>query len=372
MIGRRHLALAAVVALVAGHAPAPTRAAPIEVRVARGTEGVVAAGGIDLAVVEVVSGADVALTGTVEVDGGRHPVALAARGVATVTVARRLPAGTTALTGVLATVAIDGDPPVAVPVPAARVVVRPTVVLSDRPASALAVVEPWRLAQGLGEAVVVAPGRSLAWTALLGTGALVIDRPAPSLPPAAAELARRYLALGGRVCRLVDDGPPRCAQADAVAVPRTAVPARIGPRLTTWAVLAVALAATLVALTRLRRRGALTALVVVAGALGPAIGFVRRPDSALAVRGVRASAGAGEDWIAAEVGASELAGAFALGDALWIEPSLGGGGGPLERTGLAGRVPAPGSWRIRGFVAADGAGWVAGLTRASRPLPELP
>ena len=72
--GRRALA-GLVVVVLAAIATTATAAPPVEVRVERGLGGVVAAGGIDVAVVELRSVADVGLTGTVELAGRSHPLA---------------------------------------------------------------------------------------------------------------------------------------------------------------------------------------------------------------------------------------------------------------------------------------------------------
>jgi hypothetical protein len=367
-------AWAVAVAGLAGPAPAAAAPAPLEVRAVRGLDGVVAAGGIDVAVVEVRSGADVAAGGVVELAGRRHPIELAARGVATLTVAARLPPGASALTAIGVRVRVGGGEAVA-EVPAARVVARPVIVLADEPAAALAALEPWRRERGLGEPVALPAARApAAWIALVGAGALVIDRPAATLAPVAARAARRFLAAGGTVCRVGDAGePPACVQAPALSVPRTSVRARLAPVMERWAWAAAALAAGLVlALLVPRRRGLAGAVALVVGLAVPALATVRNPDSRLVVRGVRADAGAGEDWIAAEVGVSDLVRGVALGDGLWLEPTAGAGGGPLDTVGLGGRLPGPGSWRVRGFVPAGAAGWAARLTRAPRALPELP
>lgn len=367
----RAIAVAVGVALgVAGLGP--VEAAPVEVRVARGLDGVVPVGGVDLAVVEVRSGADVALAGSVEVGGRSYTVELAARGVAVVTLAARLPPGASAVTALPVRARIGGGEVAAV-VPGARVVARPIVVVSDAPAATLAAVEAWRASEQLGEPVVIAPARVPTWAALQRVGALVIDRPAAELPAAAAQTVRRFLAAGGRVCRFVDGATPRCAQADPLAAPQTRARARIAPALGAWAWAALALALGLGVVAWLpRRRGAAALAVLVVGAAAPVIGAVRGADSRLAVHGVRATAGGGEDWIAAELGVSELAGALGLGDALWIEPTGGDGGGPLDDIGLRGRVPGPGAWRLRGFVPAAARGWTDGLARRERALPELP
>lgn len=366
---RALVGLLGVVALAA----APASAAPIEVRAARGLDGVVAARGIDVAVVEVRSGADAALTGTVEIAGRSHAIALAARGLATVTVAARLPSGASALTALPVRVRV-GSGDVAAEIPAGRVVARPLVMIGDPSAAALATIEPWRLDRGLGEVVALAPGRvPAAWPALQGVGALVLDRPATELPAATARAVRRFLAAGGEVCRLVDDRGPTCVQADVVSVPRTRERARLAGTMRTWALVALALAAALALATLVpRRRGPLVAALLALGALAPALPVVRGADSRLAARGVRADAGGGEDWVAAELGVSDLAGALDLGPDLWLEPTDAEGGGALDDVGLRGRVPAPGSWRLRGFVPATARGWAAHLTRHPRPLPELP
>ena len=366
-------ALAVVVAVV-GLSAAVASAAPIDVRVARGLDGVVAAGGIDVAVVEVRSGGDAALTGTVELAGRTYPVALAARGVATVTVAARLPAGASSVTALPVRVRIGGGVVEAV-VPAARVVRRPIVVIGDAPAALLAAIEPWRQASELGEAIVMAPERMPArWPMMMGVGAIVLDRPAGELPAAAASSVRRFLGAGGKVCRMTGAGAtPTCVQADALAVPLTRVRARLASAMTAWAWVALALAAALLIVIVLpRRRGAVALAVLALGVAAPVVVTVREADSRLALRGVRAAAGGGEDWLAAELGVSDLAGAIALGGELWIEPTEAEGGGPLDDVGLRGRVPGPGSWRVRGFVPAAEEGWAAGLTRSRRALPELP
>ncbi len=377
--GWRALAGLVVLALAATAATA-LAAPPVEVRVERGLGGVVAAGGIDVAVVELRSAADVALTGTVELAGRSHRLELAARGVATVTVAARLQAGASAVSALPVRVVVaggvsGGGGEVEAEVPGARVVARPTVVISDAPAPLLAALEPWRVASELGEVVVIAPGRvPAAWPVLVGAGALVLDRPAGELSEGAARAARRFLAAGGKVCRLVGEGgAPTCVQADLVSIPRTAVRARLAPTMTTWAWAALALTAGLAAVLLVpRRRGAVVVLALGLGGLAPVVAAVRGSDSRLAVRGVRVSAGAGEDWIAGEVGASDLTGALDLGPGLWIEPTSAEGGRPLDDVGLRGRVPGPGSWRLRGFVPAEAGGWAARLTRDPRPLPELP
>ena len=366
-------ALLCALASVLG-AVAPAAAAPIEVRTARGIEGVLAAGGIDVAVVEVRSGADVALAGTVEVGGRTYPVALAARGVASVTVAARLPSGASAVTALPVRIRIGGGD-VEAEVPGARVVARPLVVIGDAPAALLAAIEPWRRSQDLGEPVVVTPGRvPAAWPVMIGVGAVVLDRPAAELAAPAARAARRYLAAGGRVCRLLgEDAAPTCVQADAAPVPRTRVRARLAPVMGGWGWLALALAGGLgLVLALPRRRGTAAAVVLGLAVLAPSLGAVRKPDSLLAARGVRADAGAGEEWVAAELGVSDLAGGVDLGPGLWIEPTGADGGGPLDDVGLRGRLAGAGSWRLRGFVPAGTGGWADGLTRHPRPLPELP
>lgn len=370
------IALRLALALTVLVAATSAAAAPVEIRTARGIGGVVVAGGVDVAVLELRSGADVALTGAVELDGRRHPVELPARGLATVTVARRLPTGASAVVAVPAGVVL-GDERREVVVPSARVVARPTVVMTDAPATLVPALEPWRREAGLGEVVVVAPTEPpVPWPALLGVGALVIDRPATALPPEAGRLVRRLLAAGVKVCRPVAGPTPTCVQADALPVPHTRVKPRIAPTLGGWAWAALALAVLLAVVAALPGqrglRGLALVAVVVVGAAVPAVGFVRRADGQLETRGVRATAGDGEDWIAAELGASELARGAPLGLGVWIEPSVGGEGSALDDVGLRGRLPGPGSWRLRGFVAADAGGWTRKLTRHPRALPELP
>jgi hypothetical protein len=208
----------------------------------------------------------------------------------------------------------------------------------------------------------------------MNAGALVIDRPAAALTPALATLARRFLAAGGTVCRIVDDGAaPVCVRAGNLSVPRTSVRATLAPVLGGWAWAAAALAAGLALVMFVPRRRGLALLAVLAvGVVVPAVGNVRVPDSRLAVRGVRADAGGGEDYVAAELGISDLGRGVTLGDGLWIEPTDGAGGGPLDGVGLSGRLPGPGGWRVRGFVGKDAGGWAARLTRVARALPELP
>ena len=365
-------ALAVVVAVV-GLSAAVASAAPLDVRVARGLDGVVAAGGIDVAVVEVRSGGDAAVAGTVELAGRTYPVELAARGVATVTVAARLPAGASSVTALSVRVRIGGSVIEAM-VPAARVVRRPIVVIGDAPAALLAAIEPWRQASELGEAIVVAPERMpTRWPVMMGVGAVVLDRPVGELPAAAAAAVRRFLGAGGKVCRMTGAATPTCVQADALAVPLTRVRARLAAVITAWAWAALALAAALLIVMVLpRRRGLAAAAVLALGVAVPVVMNVREADSRLALQGVRAAAGGGEDWLAAELGVSDLAGAVALGGELWIEPTEAEGGGPLDEVGLRGRVPGPGSWRLRGFVPADAGGWADRLTRSARTLPELP
>ena len=64
---------------------------------------------------------------------------------------------------------------------------------------------------------------------------------------------------------------------------------------------------------------------------------------------MRAPAGGGEDWVVAELGASELAALpRRLDGAVWLEPS-GAVDGVIRLDDPT--VDWPGSWRVRGFVA---------------------
>ncbi len=377
-------ASAALIALVAAAAalaaPSPARAddrLAVEVVVDRGVGGVVPAGGIDVVVVEVRSRLAMPARVQVAVAGAApQPIELAAHGRATVTLAARVGPGVSALPARAVRVSrgadgADGE------VPAVRVVARPVIVVTDGAAALLPRVDVWRRGEQLGDPVVVAPEAVPArWQALFGAGAVVIDRPIAALGELAARTIRRHLAAGGTVCRLdvADAAPPRCARAAPLALPRTRQTAPIAAVPRALALVGLGLAATLLGAVALRRRWprAAATLAVAACAAATLLPLLLATAPAIAVRGVRADAGGGEDWVVAEVGASELLGAAALGDELWIEVSGDPGGGALGVVGLAGAVPGAGSYRIRGFVAADARGWTGALARAPRAPPESP
>jgi hypothetical protein len=349
---------AAVVALVIA-AATPAAAAPaIEVRASRGVGGVVPAGGIDVLELEVRSGADRALEARLEVDGRAHAVAVPARGRARLVLGRRVPAGA----GALPPVAITGD--ATLTVPGARVVHRPVIVVADDAAATLARVEPWRRTEGLGDPVAIAPEALPArWQALAGAGAIVLDRPREHLTGDAARVVARHLASGGRVCTVAE--PVRCERAAPVAIPRSRVQASSAALPRRLAAISLALALALVGAAAAPRR--VRAGVAAAAIAGAAIILAAWPPAAsLAVRGVRV-AGAGEDWVAAELGVAETGPMPRLDGDLWLEP-VGAGDrlAPLDAAGFSGRPPAAGSYRVRGFVAPDAA-WAHALRDREAP-----
>lgn len=362
----------ALVTLVIGLAAGAAQAQPLELRVRRGVGGVVAAGGIEVVDLEVANAGTVAAEVTVEVEGRSFPLALAARGGATLTLARRIPPGADAVPATTARLRAGRGDAIERDVPAARVVHRPVVVVTDDAAALLPRVDRWRRELALGPPVAVAPDAVPArWQALSGVGALVLDRPAAALAPAARQQVARLLAMGAPVCRFLDAGAatPACARAAPITPPRTRQPATVRPAIGALAATAGAVALLLAAAALVRRRRWRIALVIAALIAGGAAPFVRNPDSGLRVRGARAAAGGGEDWIVAELGVSDLSGATHLGGDLWIEPSAPVSPGtlpPLDDTGLGGRVPGAGSWRVRGFAPASAGGWASGLARVDR------
>ncbi len=393
--------IAAALALAVGlalTAPVAHARPLVEVRVTRGVGGVVAAGGIDVVELEVRSGADAAVRMALVVEGRPRTVDLAARGTATLTLARRLAPGASGLPAVA--VRTD-DGAVVATIPAARVTARPVIVVTDDAATMLPRVDGWRQREGLGAPAAVAPdGLPTRWQALVGVAALVLDRPTAALAPAAAQQVRRYLATGGMVCRwAASDAAPVCVRAAAIAVPRTRQAATVAGAVRRLGMIALGVAGALMVASvaaariarrrrqrggRSRRRG--RAAVVGAALIGVASGmvapFVRSPDDGAVIRGVRVAAGDGEEWVAAELGASDLdigdrgAGDVLAGD-LWIErsgPSPSGAAAVFDDGGLRGRVPGAGSWRVRGFVAATTArrGWAARLAAVARPSVEAP
>lgn len=363
----------ALVTLVVGLATGAAQAQPLELRARRGVGGVVAAGGLEVVELDVTSAGTVATEVTVEVEGRHFPLALAARGRATLTLARRLPPGADAVPATTARVRARRGDAVEREIPAARVVHRPVVVVTDDAAALLPRVDRWRRELALGPPVAVSPdAMPTRWHVLSGVGAMVLDRPAAALGPASRRQVARLLAMGAPVCRFLDAGAaaPACARAAPITPPRTRQPATVRPAIGVLVATAGAVALGLAAAALVRRRRWRVALVIAALVAGGAAPFVRDPDSGLRVRGLRVAAGGGEDWIVAELGASDLSGATILGGDVWIEPSAPVAPGalpPLDDTGLAGRVPGAGSWRVRGFVPAATAGWASALARIDRP-----
>jgi hypothetical protein len=343
--------LAAIALVLAASAPAAAAPA-IELRASRGAGGVVPAGGIDVVELEVISGADVPVEAVLEIDGRRREVALPARGRARLALGRRVPAGL----GTLPAVEIGGD--AALIVPPARVVHRPVIVVADDAAAALARVEPWRREQRLGDPVALSPeALPSRWQALAGAGAIVLDRAPDRLPAAAARVVARHLAAGGRVCALGD--AIRCEQGPLVAVPRSRVlpsSAAVPRALAAIALgLAVALLAAAAAPRRLRAR--LAAPAIAAAAL---IATLWSPPPSLELRGIRV-AGAGEDWVAAELGVAETGPPPRLDGDLWLEPAGAAASlAPLDDAGFSGRPGGAGSYRVRGFTP-PGTAWALRL-----------
>lgn len=394
---RRAAALLVATATLALAAAAHARPA-LELHARRGVGGLAPAGGIDVVEVEVASAADVPLSVEVTIDGGAQRLVLAARGRSVVTVARRVPAGATSLGAVSvrarvvgATAARGSDAAAAArgsdaaaftdaieaSVASLPVVARPVVVVTDDAAAVLPGIDRWRRTLDLGAPVAIAvdavPPR---WQSLIGVGALVIDRPVDAFAPEVARRITWHLAGGGQVCRLDPGAPaPRCTRAAPLALPRTARAGSIAPatRALGSIALVVALALALAAAVA-RRRGSIALVMVAAAlALGAAAPSLGAANDALAITGIRATAGNGEDWIAAELGANELTDQLALGGDLWIEPSGPAARAPrLDTHGLAGRIPGPGSWRVRGFVPAAARDWTRALVRIDRAVPEAP
>lgn len=366
--------LAFALALAAGGA----QAQPLEVRARRGVGGVVAAGGIDVVELEVVNAAAVPFEVTVTVEGRARPLSLAARGAATLALARRIPPGADALPATSVTVSVPGGARVATDIPAARVVHRPVVVITDDAAAIVPRVDRWRRDLALGPPVMVIPdAMPRRWQTLSGVGAVVIDRPASALAAPARQQIARVLAMGAPVCRWSDGDAtaPVCVRAAPITPPRTRVVATVRPAIDQLAAAAGAVAALLALAAMARRMRWRVAAVVAALAIGGVMPFVRTSDHGLRVHGTRVAAGGGEDWVLAEIGASELGGVELLGGDLWIEPSAPVAPGtlaPLDDAGLAGRIPAAGSWRARGFVPAATGGWTDALSRTTRPVVEAP
>jgi hypothetical protein len=345
------IALALVLAATARAAAAPA----IEVRASRGAGGIVPAGGIDVVELEVISGADVPVDATLEIDGRRHRVALPARGRARLALGRRVPAGI----GSLPAVAIGGD--ASLTVPAARVVHRPVIVVADDAAAALARVEPWRREQQLGDPVALAPeALPDRWQALAGAGAIVLDRGRDRLAAGPARLVARHLAAGGQVCTLA--GSIDCERGPQVPVPRSRVQASSAalPRALGAIGLGLAVALLGAAAAPRRRRAVLGAAAIAIAAL---IAALWSPPASLELRGVRV-AGADEDWVAAELGVAETGPLPRLDGDLWLEPAGAGSTlAPLDDSGFTGRPAAAGSYRVRGFTA-PGTAWAQRLAEA--------
>lgn len=368
----------ALVTLALALAAGTAEPQPLEMRARRGAGGVVAAGGIDVVELDVVNAATVPVEVTVTVDGRALPLALAARGTATLTLARRIPPGADALAATPVMVSAAGGARIAGEVSAARVVHRPVIVITDDAAALLPRVDRWRRDLALGPPVTVMPdAMPRRWQALSGVGALVLDRPAHALAAEAQQQVARVLAMGVPVCRFVDAdvAAPECIRAAPVTPPRTREAATVRPAVGNLASAAFAVAVLLAAAAVLRTMRWRAAAMIAALAVGGVAPFVREPDSGVRVRGTRASTGGGEDWVVAEVGASELGGPVVLGGDLWIEPSAPVAPGtlaPLDDAGLGGRLPAAGSWRVRGFVPAATGGWTDSLARVMRPAVEAP
>ena len=371
----RRGAAAIVAAAVAVAAVAAEAAVPLEVRAARGLADLVPADGLEVIAIDVRSGADAPAQIAIEVDGvaAADAVALAARGRAQVTVARRVPSGAARLPPLAVRARAQGDAAwTAIELPPLAIAARPVLVFTDGAAAVVPPLDGWRRARGADAIVALPLDATVRWPALVGAGAVVIDRPAAALPAALARELTRHLASGGTVCRVgAGDAEPRCARAQAIAVPRTRQPGDIGPPVRARGRLALGLAIALAIAGALRRRAPRWALGVGGGALvAVALAVVGIGGEGLRTRGVRAASGGGEDWIVAELGASDLAALpVPLDGALWLEPS-GATGGVIRLDAPV--VAAPGSWRVRGFVAADAAGWAGGLRRIARPTPELP
>ncbi|MBP6848932.1 MAG: hypothetical protein KA201_34540 [Kofleriaceae bacterium] len=372
MRGAAPAMVAAWIALAAADARA---AVPLEVHAARGLGGLVPADGLEVIAVDVTSGGDAPAVIAIELDGepAADGVALAARGRARVTVARRVPAGIATLPAATVRARAAGDAAwTATELPPVAVAARPIVVVTDAAAAVVPPLDGWRRARGAGAMVAITPDAALRWPALTAVGAVVIDRPAAALPAALARELTRHLASGGTVCRAdATAAEPRCVRAAAIAVPRTRQPGDVGPPVRTRGRLALALAVAMMIAGALRRRAPRAAVLGGVAALAlTAIAVIAIPADAVIARGVRAPAGGGEDWVVAELGASELAALpRRLDGAVWLEPS-GAVDGVIRLDDPT--VDWPGSWRVRGFVAVDAAGWAGALRRIARPAPELP
>lgn len=364
--------VAAVLALAAAEARG---AVPIEVHATRGLGGLVPAEGLEVIAVDVVSAGDAPAVIAIELDGAPavDGVALAARGRARVMLGRRVPAGVATLAAATVRARAIGDAAwAATELAPVMVAARPIVVVTDAAATVVPPLDGWRRARGAGAMVALSPDAALRWPALTAVGAVVIDRPAAALPAALARELTRHLASGGTVCRAdATAAEPRCVRAAAIAVPRTRQPGDVGPPLRARGRIAIGLAAALLLAGALRRRAPRTAVLGGGAALAlAAIAVVAIPADAVIARGVRASAGGGEDWVVAELGASELAALpRRLDGAVWLEPS-GAVDGVIRLDDPT--VAGPGSWRVRGFVPVDAQGWAGPLRRIARPAPELP
>lgn len=366
----------ALVTLALAFGAGTAEAQPLEMRARRGAGGVVAAGGIDVVELDVVNAAMAPVEVTVTVDGRARPLALAARGTATLTLARRIAPGADALPATVVNASAADGARIAGEIPAARVVHRPVLVVTDDAAALLPRVDRWRRDLALGPPVTVMPDAvPRRWQALSGVGALVLDRPAPALAAEVQQQVARVLAMGVPVCRFVDAevAAPVCTRAAPLTPPRTREAATVRPSVGNLATAAFVVAVLLAVAAMVRTMRWRAAALIAALAIGGLLPLVREPDSGIRVRGARASTSGGEDWVVAEVGASELGGVVVLGGDLWIEPSAPVAPGtlaPLDDAGLGGRLPAAGSWRVRGFVPSATGGWTDALARVTRPAVE--
>jgi hypothetical protein len=363
LAGARVAVVVASLAVCAG----PASAAPVELHARRGVAGIVASGGIDVVEIEIRSAADVTLVAQLRVDGRSRSIDLAARGTAIVPLARRVPAGAAQLPAVPFTLRVN-DADVAAVIPAAQVVSRPVIVLTDDPVALVPRVDEWRRTEQLGKPVVLSPAAPpVRWQALAGAGAIVLDRPLAALDPAIARVVRRHLATGGRVCRFVDAARPTCVHPAAIHAPTSPRPASLGALVRRLAGVALAVAA---ALRRRRPRSAfaLAGAAIAIGALAPLAGSSTAPR----LDGMITAVDEHEDWIVAAIGVADDGGDVELSGDLFIEPySSGEAGRRLDELGLRGRVPGTGTWLVRGFVPA-GSAWTAPLVRNELRRPEAP